>query len=793
MNDVEKKKTIFQVLSRLKEIYSKFQLILEWTKVSNEHLTLKTIIFDAKMAKDNLNRLIGGIFINSNYLQTRKHAESKFNAVKDLFSVCNRVPRYFAPSIEALAPLKIEILSEKERNSWLFTLESVLRTEISKNIISISRNDYKIISIDEGKAKVLFLNLFEFEFTIVPSVENSLNSAWFILGVQVHSMNSLTGIFKNSLTGIFQFKYNNDTNKSLIDTGISGTLGGSACCSTTPTQNATQATSNTASNTASHTVSQIGPQYFKSIISDCSKYIELFYYEKMFSQFSFLSNFYGKSICSFQKSPNGDWFKFKPWFMTEESVVSNDSRFKAEGEVAAFMIPKLSFDEREAKNIFEQLFGLIYKSKLEEFFKIETEKGIINNFMNRNHYNCRNKKLNYKMTCCINMFTFDIELFEGFVLILKINPFTKKFKFDVVDSLTLENYEENLENSLINFDFELFEETIFEIKREILLKTIKSRNSEFSIVSCLQEVSSKTEICLQLKKEPSLAFSINLNKEINIKFWKITLNFQNGFMDMKFKELGIKDTEASEGAKATDELKINGVKSVKLAGSVVKMNENLNFHTRCFPRTIHEFDILLKEQEGILLEISSKFSFENLIKSIGGIEGEFVLQGKEGNVDSFRILSLGLPNCIKTILLSLEDHMIKVKVELEGLKRDDLETKLFKQDENGFFLNYLKGIIKLLTIFEYFNILEEGKLMEIENFEPLQLKYQETRFYLNEAGRVEVFFNEIRLLELENFIDADNFNIYDFSDKLSNLDYDNLNRNDQEGSPDLTWLSDSFM
>lgn len=525
--------------------------------------------------------------------------------------------------------------------------------------------------------------MFEFEFTLVPS---DLDSAWFILGVQVDSMK---GIFKNSLTGIFQFKYNN---KSIEPSQTGG--------------------------------------YFKSIVADCSKYIDLFYYEKMFSQFSFLSNVYGKSICSFQKSQNGDWFKFKPWFMTEESVVvSNDPRFKVDGDAESFMIPKLSFDEGEAQNVFEQLFGKLYKTKLEEFFKLEKEKGIITDFKNK------------------NKFTFDIELFEGFIMILTINPYTKKVKFDSLNFDNFDNFDDNLESSLINFNFELFEEVIFEIKREIFYKIIKtSKNSDFSILSS-SKVSSKTEICLQLKKEPSLAFSMNLNTKstvVTFKFWKISLNYQNSFMDIKFKEI------------TTD------------------------LNSYAVPKGIIELDELLMEQEEILLKISSKFTFENLIKFIG-------IEGEELENNNFRILSLGLPNCIKNVLLYEEDHLIKVKLELEGLKRSNLEIN--QKQENLF--NYIKGIVRLFSIFEHFNLLEDENSIQIQSFEPLQLKYQKTIFNLNETGKIEAHCENKRLFELEKFIEYEEFNIYDFADKLVETKDSTLK--DQEGSPDLTWLSDSFM
>ena len=47
-------------------------------------------------------------------------------------------------------------------------------------------------------------------------------------------------------------------------------------------------------------------------------------------------------------------------------------------------------------------------------------------------------------------------------------------------------------------------------------------------------VSSKTGICLQLEKSSS-CFSIDLNTKF-IKFWKFTLNFNNGFLDIKFND-----------------------------------------------------------------------------------------------------------------------------------------------------------------------------------------------------------------------------------------------------------------
>lgn len=700
MNDIEKKKTLFQVLFRLKEMYLKFQLILEWTKVLNEHTALKTFQFKAKTAKSNLSRLIGGIFHDSNNLLTTKHAEPKFKALKDLFTVSDLTPSYFAPSIEALVPKSLEKLSENEEKSWLSTLDSLLRTEVCKNVINIPRKDFRLLSICDGKAKILFLNLFEFEFTLVPSIgdENlageALNFSWFILGVQVDSMKST---FKNSLTGIFQFKYNNNSKSSA------------------------------------------NSQFFKSIISDCTKYVELFYYEKMFSQFAFLSNVYGKSICSFQKSPLGDWFKFKPWFMKSEEgdilvSFSNETGLKAEGYSAkAILIPSISFDEREAQNIFESLFESFYIDELKQFLNDQIQNGIINNFIVRNR------------------FTLEMELFENFSMTVRIDPLSKKVKF--VSKEIHVNFEESLENSIINFNSEAFKEIIVEIKKEIFKAAV---TDEFSIISC-PEISSKTGYCLLLRGEVSLAISIDFTSktnQISIKFWSISMNFlQNGFIEIKFKEI----------------------------------SENGNYFEP--PRTAVQLDMLLQNQKSELLKISSKFSFEKLIKSCG-IHGEYLEQ------NLFKICSFGLPNCVKSITLSSSSQLIYGKLEFDGLKRDLLEIGPAKQSEIQILLSQIKGTVKLFTIFEHFNFIEESPeaIFVVDSFEPLRLKYKNMTFYLNEWGKVQVFIDESNSVILEYFIESDKFNIYEFYEKItSKSERRDSTRKDEEGSPDLTWLSDSFM
>ena len=702
MNDVEKKKTLFQVLSRLRDVYTKLQLILEWTKVANEHLSLKAIKTCAIGAKDNLNRLINGLYYNSNSLLSRKHVEANFDAYKDLLLSPDQVPRFFSPSIETLSPAKHEFITEKDRKCWLSTLESLLRSEISKNMINISRKDCALLSIAEGRAKVLFLNLFEFEFTVVPIVDcDSLSPAWFVLGVSVDSMKEL---FKNSLTGIFQFKHNN--------------------------------------------VMTLDSEYFKTILTDCQKYVNLFYYEKLFSQFHFLSNSLGKTIFSFQKGPQGDWFKISSWFMEDESAelkvsITIDSKFIVSGSLPSqsLFIPSFSFDEDEAKLIFEKLFHEIYIKKLENFFIKVTEKDFCMNFELKSN------------------FCYELLLFEDFKLKVAINPLSKRYKFDFISSIDVQSIPiDHLEESLIKFDYELFTEKITEIKREYLANLIVAemmlsmdsmRNNDvsiFNVVGC-PEVSSKTGICLHLKNTAS-CLSIDLCTKM-VKFWKFSLNFNDGFLDIKF-----------EAYEATKERQI--------------------------PKTKRDLFELLEEEGKFLKGLTTKNSFETIIKK-SGIEGEFETES------SFKIYSFGLPTCINSVLLiGSEVGTISCNIEFVPNPEEQQSSKTIRVENESFnvLLRIIKNYIRLFTIWEESNLLEVT--MEIDSLDPISLRCDKVLTISEDGGiAVTTFVGDVNCKDLEKFIESESFSIYEFLDRLVEEGPKDLEEKDN--SPDLTWLSESFM
>ena len=593
------------------------------------------------------------------------------------------------------------------------------------------------------------MNLFLFEFTLVPplnpATENEDFAAWFILSVQVDSMKE---IFKNSLTGIFQFKYNNKNTSDL--------------------------------------------EYFKAIKLDCFKYIELFYYEKIFSQFAFLSNSNSKLICSFQKSLQGDWFKISPWFMEDQQSItisfSNESKFRVESCCLDInininlkedlIVPSLSFNESEAKNIFNQLFQIIFMTKIKSFLSNNKENGLILDFIV--------KEKEHSIT---------IDLFESFKLKISINPFSKKFKINFLENqknscssfLSLDHhhhhhhFEGEIENCLINFDYEKFSEIISEIKKEIFSFIINRNNLDLgvSIVNCSDiSSSSKTGICLQVREFPSSAFSINLNPkngEIEVKLWTISINFQNGFMDIKFEEIEILTEKGKE-----DE------------------NEILSI-----PRNSKELFDLIKSQGKILLKVSFKFSFKTIIKN-NGIEGKF----EDSN--SFRIFSFGLPTCIEKVLLISDFETVNGQVFYNFNNFKKL-IKIGKSENNNLNLLLLsiKNTLKLFSIMEHFNTLfqdedevegENGMEMEFISYEPIKLKFKNNTFLgINSKGELNIFINNERINSLEEILNSESFSIYEFVDELLEMEskqYNNNNNNNlknTEKSPDLTWLSDSFM
>ncbi len=150
--------------------------------------------------------------------------------------------------------------------------------------------------------------MFVFELTLVPFEGKA---AWFVL--RVEGSNDFKNVFNNGLTGIFQARYNNKL------------------CSEF--------------------------NLFSSVVLDCStnsflllfidilleKYIDLFYFEKLFSELSFLSSLHGRQNLAFFHDGKSKSFQFKPWFTKSTLSIgfSHVDGFEVAPDFKPFFLPKL--------------------------------------------------------------------------------------------------------------------------------------------------------------------------------------------------------------------------------------------------------------------------------------------------------------------------------------------------------------------------------------------------------------------------------------------------------------------
>jgi hypothetical protein len=149
MNEIEKKKTIFQIISHLKDVYKQLFLIFEWTKILNEHLALKYIKFQEASCNDKLHEISPRLLHNSAILSSNRHVSANFNLYQDLILSADRTPKYFVPSIASLSTSN-DILNVELEDVWIPSVDSLLNFELFKNFIgtTIPKNDFiiKIVS-----------------------------------------------------------------------------------------------------------------------------------------------------------------------------------------------------------------------------------------------------------------------------------------------------------------------------------------------------------------------------------------------------------------------------------------------------------------------------------------------------------------------------------------------------------------------------------------------------------------------------------------------------------------------
>lgn len=147
MNDVEKKKTLHQVLSTIRGAYKKLFVILEFLKVLNEYYAVKMTRQQLISSRSNLGHVNGVLGHYSTILGMRTRSEPDISSVKALLLSNSICPYYFSNSIKTLSKADRSNISENLDEFWNMTLEAQLRNELTKVLYLHPKNELRIINI----------------------------------------------------------------------------------------------------------------------------------------------------------------------------------------------------------------------------------------------------------------------------------------------------------------------------------------------------------------------------------------------------------------------------------------------------------------------------------------------------------------------------------------------------------------------------------------------------------------------------------------------------------------------
>lgn len=534
--------------------------------------------------------------------------------------------------------------------------------------------------------------------TLVP-FETNYSTSWFILSVHVEPLKI---IFKNSLTGIFQTKYNY--------TSVSDR------------------------------------RMFQSIIKDCCNYIDLFYYEKLCSQFSFYSKIQSKSICDFQQNSTAKSFLLKPWFMGHDLLnfcldPHKGLRMKiSQNEIDAMVPSKVSFSEDEFLEIIESLFHSHFIPKLQSFFENSKLEGYIEDFS------------------ISDLFQIKALIIYDATLHIRFDPLTKTVKLRLlnctIDESNLSAIFARISDSLINLNSLEFNELIFDLKRQVILHLVSECEETLIPINC-PEINSSTGICFHFLESPKYAISINLStisESFELALWSLEEQFTNGCMNVKFSKL-----------------------------------ENGHGEYDSLPKEFDKLIGLLQSQIEALSGVA-KFLFINEVVKKFEFDGKFISE------DSYLLYSFGQPSFVKCLLLcSLSESEICAKFILDN------DNEYLSQSFDKESVNRLPFVIannnRLLSIYDAVRFLKDGEEMaEIESFTPLRIKlYENVLVSLETNGGIIVIFNGERNSSLEKYFETDSCSVYGLMDLLNNKNNSERGNVIDNSLQDTAWLSGTFM
>lgn len=487
---------------------------------------------------------------------------------------------------------------------------------------------------------------------------------------------------------------------------------------------------------------------------DCASYIELFFFEELFSQFSHLSVALG--ICSFQKSPSGDWFKIIPWWSNSPQCHNNDGvkfsfgsdkKFHVDNEhLQLSLVPSLTFNSNEALDALKNLFEVTFVSKLNEFFVEIVQLGFLVNF-----------------SFVLESFMYHLTVADSLILSFSLNHVSRKLRAFVNNFESEKHFQDELELMLYSFNKDAFLDMILHLKRNHFIKALSANSSEWIIMNSCKEISPKNDFCITLRQVPSIALSLrlDLNHGLKIEFWSLHCHYLHGFMNMKYTQIF-----KSSNCKISDFIPI--------------------------PLSNDELFDILRTEKSTISSLASNFSFHTIL-SENHLNGEFI------NPCEFQIFSFGLPQCISkvSLLFSGREATLHALLLIHSGQSFSFSTPSYPFHECSNLILLVKSIIRFFSIFEFFQSLEMYSV-NLVSVAPLQFSFNNVfMFSLNLPDcKIEVSVSGQLMPEIEKFCDNESFcDFYSLLDLLlaASSTCPELRNSAETSSTDFNWLSDSFI
>lgn len=547
-------------------------------------------------------------------------------------------------------------------------------------------------------ARLLFYKEFAVEVTLVPGAETGACS-WFVVSVEVESLRAVT---RHGLSGIFQARHNNRVP-----------------CDT---------------------------HFLSRIAEDCRRYVDLFYYEMLQSQFSLLASTLGREVCSLQRSSGTvPSFSVSFWFRREPVTVALDGM-----RDVLFLTPAVSFDDGECRRIVAWLFAESFETEVGGLLDDLRRSGTIVSFEQRSGAGCR------------------IRVFDCACVVLALNAFSTKIEvgFSGVASSLLDEMDglaAQFAGAVAALDREQLVMAIEQLKTRLFVQCLSHGDAQsgqrgrlsFAVVThpavsnghSAMIVPSATDTCISLRPMSG--------GEVQATLWRVT----SRRMEVELVPMDI--------------VQVSEERVMDRAGLFAFVDAVL---TRTRPQTL----------KNSLLARLAELSVDAVAVS----------------PDRVRIMTLGLPSWVTSASLHLDEEERRVFGSLQfggaipRLRGAELVAPRVPDALSA--LRWLQSGVRAIMLAEFWS-LEDASVRETLMLDPLRLVAAvggcTVEVSLDGAGMLRlVSSRECDLLALNVQLNADDFNVYAFHDELmSVVQRQSRDREQVESSPDLAWLSDSFM